>query len=300
MVSKEIQDFEEIRVNARAFLCFLLTRNIPNSLPNISPKDIIQALKKIKKENTEIDALYILDEKGIQIIDAISNHIEYRKGKNSNKSLRASYYRAVKEKKCILTDPYPSSKTKELVVTASYPVYDDKNKLRYVVCIDITLKNLLKLVHPTSIDSFFGKFNKISYSLFCFALLMVSFLLFFKGLSSIAIYGMQIQKLDIKEIFESTILITLSLAIFDLIKTIFEEEVLGKNRKEHIDDIHKTMIRFLGSIIIALSIEALMLVFKFAIIGPEKILYAVFLLFGVTFLLFGLAYYLKSINKNNV
>jgi len=299
MVSKEIKDFEEIRVKARAFLCFLLTRNIPNALPDISQDDIVLALKKIKKENIEIDSLYILDQKGVQIIDAISNNAQYRKGKNSHKSLRASFYRAVKEKKCILTDPYPSSKTKELVVTASYPVYDDKNKLRYVVCLDITLKNLLKVIHPTSVDSLFGKFNKAAYALFCFALFLVAFLLFFKGLSSIATYGLSIEKLDIKEIFESTILITLSLAIFDLIKTIFEEEVLGKNVKTHIDDIHKTMIRFLGSIIIALSIEALMLVFKFAIIGPEKILYAVFLLFGVTFLLFGLAYYLKSIKRDD-
>ncbi len=298
MVSREIQDFNEVRVNARAFLCFLLTRNIPNSLPNISEEDIIQALKKIKKENTEIDALYILDRQGVQIINAISNNADYRKGKNSNKSLRASYYRAVKEKKCIMTDPYPSSKTNEIVVTASYPVYDDNGKLKFVVCLDIALKKLLKIIHPTSIDSIFGKFNKVAYALFCFALFLVAFLLFFKGLSSIAIYGFNIEKLDIKEIFESTILITLSLAIFDLIKTIFEEEVLGKNSKTDIDDIHKTMIRFLGSIIIALSIEALMLVFKFAIIGPEKILYAVFLLIGVTFLLFGLAYYLKSIKRD--
>ena len=295
MVSKEIQDFDEIRVKARAFLCYLLTRNIQNALPTVTQENIIQALKKIKKENVEIDALYILNAKGVQVIDAISNNPAYRRGKNSNKSSRAIYYRAVKEKKCILTDPYPSSKSKELVVTASYPVYDENGKLRYVVCLDIRLEKLLKVIHPTSIDSLFGKFNKIVYALFCFALMMVAFLLFFKGLTSIATYGINIEKLDIKEIFESTILITLSLAIFDLIKTIFEEEVLGKNKKEHIDDMHKTMVKFLGSIIIALSIEALMLVFKFAIIGPEKILYAVFLLFGVTILLFGLAYYLKSI-----
>jgi len=298
MVMREIKDFEEIRTRARAFLCFLLTRNIPNALPDISKEDIVQALEKIKQENTEIDALYILDKKGIQIIDAISNNVEYRKGKNSNKSLRASYYRAVKEKKCIMTDPYPSSKTKKIVVTASYPVYDDKENLKFIVCLDITLKNILQIAHPTSIDSNFGAFNKIIYSLFCFALLMVSSLLFFKGLMSISAYGFNIEKLDIKEIFESTILITLSLAIFDLVKTIFEEEVLGKNKKGEDDDIHKTMIRFLGSIIIALSIEALMLVFKFAIINPDKIIYAVYLIVGVTFLLIGLAYYLKVIKRD--
>ncbi len=298
MVTKEIKDFEEIRTRARAFLCYLLSRNIPNKVPEPMLDTIIQALKKIKKENKDIDSLYVLDPQGIQIIDAISNNSSFRRGKNINKSMRAYYYRAAKEKRCILTDPYPSAATKELTVTASYPVYDDKNRLRFIVCMDISLSKLLKIVHPTSIDSIFGSFNKTVYALFCFALFLVAFLLFFKGFTSIATYGFSIEKLDIKEIFESTILITLSLAIFDLIKTIFEEEVLGKSKKEHTEDIHKTMIRFLGSIIIALSIEALMLVFKFAIIGPEKILYAVFLLAGVTFLLFGLAYYLKSIRTD--
>ena len=93
--------------------------------------------------------------------------------------------------------------------------------------------------------------------------------------------------------FEATILLTLALAIFDLVKTIFEEEVLHPNDQKS-KDIHRTMIKFLGSIIIALAIEALMLVFKFALMGPEKIIYSVYLLGGVALLLFGLAFYLKS------
>ena len=70
---------------------------------------------------------------------------------------------------------------------------------------------------------------------------------------------------------------------------------MGRNEKDESGGMHKTMVRFLGSIIIALAIEALMLVFKFAIIVAAHILYAVYLLGGVTFLLFGLAFYLKSI-----
>ena len=53
------------------------------------------------------------------------------------------------------------------------------------------------------------------------------------------------------------------------------------------------MVRFLGSIIIALSIEALMLVFKFAITDPDKLLYAIFIMGGVSFLLISLAVYIK-------
>jgi len=83
------------------------------------------------------------------------------------------------------------------------------------------------------------------------------------------------------------------LAIFDLVKAIFEEEVLGKEKKHHTGDGHQTMIRFLGSIIIALSIESLMLVFKFALTDPNKLEYAVYLISGVSLLLVSLSIYIK-------
>ena len=296
MVVTEIQEFSEIRTKARAYLCFLLQRYIPNYVPEPSLDNIVNALKILKKELPEAEAFYILDKMGNQIIDAISNNPEYRRGKGINRSMRAYYYRAVREKRCILTDPYPSLLSHELTVTASYPVYNENKQLVFIICVDISLKSLLKMFHPTSIDSYFGSFTKVSYSLFTFALLIVAMLLFIKGAMSVMTHGLHVYNLDIKEIFESTILITLSLAIFDLVKTLFEEEVLGHHKKQAASDIHKTMIRFLGSIVIALSIEALMLVFKFAIIGPEKILYAVYLIAAVTLLLFGLSFYLKSIN----
>jgi hypothetical protein len=58
------------------------------------------------------------------------------------------------------------------------------------------------------------------------------------------------------------------------------------------------MIKFLGSIVIALAIEGLMLVFKFAMIAPQKLIYASMLLGSVTLLLGGLAYYMKSVGKD--
>ncbi len=85
--------------------------------------------------------------------------------------------------------------------------------------------------------------------------------------------------------FKATILLTLSLAIFDLVKAIFEEEVLGKEKKEGAGGGHQTMIRFLGSIVIALSIEALMLVFKFALTDPAQLKYAVFLISACCFII---------------
>ncbi len=297
MVVTEIEEFSEIRTRARAYLCFLLQRYIPNYMPEPSLDNIINALKILKKELPNAEAFYVLDKKGNQMIDAISNNPEYRRGKGINRSMRAYYYRAVREKRCVLTDPYPSLLSHEMTVTASYPIYNEQKQLVYIVCVDMSLKDLLKMFHPSSIDSYFGSFTKTSYALFTLALLVVAILLFAKGIMSVLTHGIHFYNLDIKEIFESTILITLSLAIFDLVKTLFEEEVLGRHKRKEATDIHKTMIRFLGSIVIALSIEALMLVFKFAIIGPEKILYAVYLIAAVTMLLFGLSFYLKTIGQ---
>lgn len=293
MIPSEIQQFSEVRAKARAYFCYMLQRSIPNFLPDPSLDVIVRGLKNIEKELPKFQTIYVLDSKGVQVIPNLSKNPSYRTGKGVNRSSRAFYYRVAREKKCIITNPYPSVLSNELVVTAAYPVYDDQRKLRYIVCIDISLHDLLQIARPTSLEGIFHIVSKVSYSLFSAALLAIAFLLFLHGMLSIFTHGFSIEELEIKQMFEATILITLSLAIFDLVKTIFEEEVLGHHLGKN-KDIHRTMIRFLGSIVIALSIEALMLVFKFAIMSPDKIKYAVLLIGGVAMLLLGLAYYLKS------
>ena len=293
MLTNEIVEFENVRAPVRAYMCLLLNRSIPNYLPEPSIDIIIKGLKSIKKESINIEALYVLDAKGVQVMDSLSKNPDFNKGKGDNQSTRAYYHKAARSKKCVLTNPYPSLLTNDLTVTASYPVYDSNKKLCYVVCIDISLKDILKFAHPTSFDTVFSWLTKGTYILFAAALALVSFMLFFHGLITITSFGLSIEKLDIQQMFEATILLTLALAIFDLVKTIFEEEVLGRHDSKS-KDIHRTMIKFLGSIIIALSIESLMLVFKFALMGPEKIIYAVYLIGGIALLLFGLSFYLKS------
>lgn len=290
----ELKQFNTIRVEARALLTYLLTRNIPNYVPDITLDTIISGLKKIKKENEAISILYVLDSKGVQVMDNISSTPELRKGKGVNRANRAYYYRAAREKKPILTDPYPSVATGTLCVSASMPIYDDQNHLRYVVVLDIPLESIVKLIRPTMLDCIFTNTSKISYGIFSFALFLIAGLLFAKGILGLFSEGINPADVKIQDIFETTILFTLSLAIFDLVKAIFEEEVLGRNRRESSGETHQTMTRFIGSIIIAIAIEALMLVFKFALTDPSKMMYAMVLVGGVALLLMGLAYYIKS------
>jgi len=296
MVIKEFQEFEESRTRARAYFCYLFNRNIPEKLPNPDLGQIEKALSKIINEIDNCEALYVLDQNGIQISDNITNKEEFKGSKGKNRSSRAYFYRAVQERRCVLTDPYPSSLTNKLTVTAAYPVYDENDELKFVVCLDIYLGDLLKITQPTSMQSSFGSFTKIAYTLFSIALLSIAFLLFYNSIENLLKNGILQALQNIDMMFKSTILLTLSLAIFDLVKTIFEEEVLGRNETNEAHDIHKTMVRFLGSIVIALAIEALMLVFKFAITDPANMISAIYLIGGVSILLISLAFYVKMVS----
>jgi hypothetical protein len=297
MVVREIQQFAEVRQRARAYFCYLFSRNMPNRLPNPSLDEIQKSLDKIINEMDNFEALYVLDSNGVQVTDNLTNKSKFKGGKGENRSNKSYFYRAVRQKRCVLTDPYPSTLTNSLSVTAAFPIYNDKSELIYVVCMDISLEEVLKIAHPTSSQSLFGDFVKVAYSAFSIALLTVAFLLFYKSILTLIDQGFMNAFKNIELMFKSTILLTLSLAIFDLVKTIFEEEVLGRHNKDEAHGIHKTMVRFLGSIIIALAIEALMLVFKFAITDAVHIKTAVYLIGGVSILLVSLAFYVKSVSK---
>lgn len=299
MVIREIQQFAEVRYNARAYMCYLFNRNILNGLPNPNLVTIQEGLEKIVDEVVSFEALYILDKNGEQVTDNVTRSKDNSVGKGENRSNRAYFYRAVKNRRCVITDPYPSTLTNKLTVTASTPIYNEKKELKYVVCMDISLRDLLKMVEPTSYDSIFGRTVEFIYGLFSIALFLVALALFYHGVEELFASVINLKKMNIKEMFESTIILTLALAIFDLVKTIFEEEVLGRHQIDGNSSIHKTMVRFLGSIIIALAIEALMLVFKFSMTEPENILNAVYLLGGVTMLLIGLSVYLRAIKMKD-
>jgi len=298
MVVQEIQEYASVRTKARAYLCYIMSRNItPQNFNEDNLSGIEKQLENLKNSIPNAEVAYALDLNGIQITNNISTDRRLKnQGKGEDRSDRAYFYRTLSEHRCVLTDPYPSFGTNKLVATASFPIYDDEDNLLFILCVDIELKNILKMVHPSSVDSIFGNYTKVVYAAFSIALAFVSLLLFVKGISGFLGLGLDIKSIDINEMFKATILLTLSLAIFDLVKAIFEEEVLGKEKNEGSGDGHQTMIKFLGSIIIALSIEALMLVFKFAITEPEKLVSAVYLILGVTALMIGLSIYIK-VNK---
>jgi len=294
MVIQDIQQFAEIRPKARAYFCYLFHKNLPNHLPSVSVESLTARLLKIRGDLQGLEAAYLLDAKGNQVSPTYLKSGKNEEDVGVSRSTRAYYYRAMHERRCTITDPYPSLLNDELTVTASEPIFDEHGEIVYVACIDMPLAEVLKIAHPMALESVAGRFFRFAYAAFTLVLALVSLLLFVKGIEGFMANGAgHYDKIDIKNIFEATILLTLSLAILDLVKTLFEEEVLGRLKNDPTSSIHKTMVRFLGSIIIALSIEALMLVFKFAMTDPAMLVNAIYIIGGVAMLLVGLAVYIR-------
>ncbi len=301
MVASDIQDFSQGRTKARAYFCYLFSKNIPNRLPSLSPEMIIPRMLKIKADLENCEGVYLLDHRGVQITPTFTSNSQIDDDSGKIRADRAYYYRAVREGRCSITDPYPSLITQELTVTASQPIYCENGDLKYVACLDMPLDEVLKIAHLNKSDAFFSQFFKFSYAMFALALIAVAVFLFSNGVKSFFVEEMSGAGLVIDDMFKATILLTLSLAIFDLAKTLIEEEILGRHKEQNISGPHKTMVKFLGSIIIALSIEALMLVFKFAITDPPKLIYATYIIGGVALLIVCLAVYIKFTKvRNNI
>ncbi len=300
MVAADIQKFSEGRTKARAYFCYLFSKNIPNKLPSLSIEMIMPRLLKIKADLQNCEGVYLLDNRGVQVTPTFTARKQIDDDAGKIRADRAYYYRAVREERCTITDPYPSLITGDLTVTASQPIFDEKGNLTYVACIDMPIDDVIRIAKQNSSDMFFSRLFKYSYGAFSFALIAIALLLFFKSVQSFFVYEITPSHFEIKNVFEATILLTLALAIFDLAKTLIEEEIMGRNKEHNISGPHKTMVRFLGSIIIALSIEALMLVFKFAITDPNQLVYAMYIVAGVALLLISLAVYIKFTKVKNI
>ncbi len=93
------------------------------------------------------------------------------------------------------------------------------------------------------------------------------------------------------EIFTSIISITIGLAIYDLAKNIIENDILFKKFNYGRELQSKTLSKFLTSIIIALSIESLMAVFKIVLDDYTQLINAFYLVIGVTLLIVGTGVY---------
>ncbi|MBO1925946.1 hypothetical protein J3998_00015 [Thiomicrorhabdus sp. 6S2-11] len=192
-----------------------------------------------------------------------------------------------------ISDPYISSATGEPCVTLMQ--YHEG----HVIFLDFNLLTLLTRFgflerHPVFNRVTYSFYLAIGVSLMFFSVMSIGYAFFdyFKQLMNPVEYTLE-------AVFKPIIALTMGLAIFDLAKTLMEREVFFKAYGDKQDDA-KLLTKFLSAIIIALSIEALMVVFKIALHDTSQLLNALYLIIGVTLIILSLAYYSKIVfNEDN-
>jgi len=252
-----------------------------------------KAIQALHERYTFVELLYTIDKQGRQLSDNLSPSKRQEKlgGSGRDRSQRPYYLLAQsKPGEVVITEPYLSTNNRSLCISASAPIYGPEHELLGYVVLDIDLATTVEFLMGDRIRRRFGVLFKTVYSLIALGLfLVVGFLLYasFSELQGMFEHGMtqHIQP------FGVIIYLTLGLAIFDLAKTTLEEEVLMHKDIFRHSSTRRTITRFIAAILIAVSIEALLMMFKAAIGDGEHMYEAVMMMFSAVGLLVALGVY---------
>ena len=195
------------------------------------------------------------------------------------------------ESNIAFSKPYISSATRSDCVTVSIKEGNEIFFLDFQIDIILQRLNLIELNRP------FHSITKGFYILSGFSMMILSIITIFFSLYDFGIYLFSYQDLALEMIFKPIIALTLSIAIFDLAKTILEQEVFFKSYSKNSKVETKVLTKFLTTIIIALSIEALIVVFKIAINNYDQMISAFYLIAGIALILISLTIFIYYSSK---
>lgn len=192
-----------------------------------------------------------------------------------------------------ISNPYIHHRTGHASISVVY-----KKGSQYYI-FDIDLIKILEDLKLLEYNSIHDKFKRGVYFIGSTLLALVALILIiYGGFELHLLFDRVDSPTFFHSMFTSIISITLGIAIFDLAKQIFEYEVLFHTFTHSEDKQYKVLGKFLVSIVIALSIETLMVVFKLALNDYKSMIAAFYLLVGTTIMIVGLAYFYKTVNGN--
>lgn len=189
--------------------------------------------------------------------------------------------------------PYISNATKNGCITATVKEGD------YIIFMDFKLETLLERLNLIELNKGFHTMTKAFYSLAGFSMAFLSVFIIFYSLYGFTTSFLLQDNFTLESIFKPIIALTLGIAIFDLAKTVLEQEVFFKSYSSNSKVETKMITKFLITIIIALSIEALMVVFKIALDDYSLMINALYLIAGVSFIIIALSVFIYITKRNN-
>lgn len=185
-----------------------------------------------------------------------------------------------------MSDSYLSYQDSKPTIRINKRINEDE-----IITMKFNLYKLLDEMHYLRNVDFFAKLMKITYGLIGFALALFALILIGYSFYSFSTELVLDHKNIIQAIFKSTIALTLGLAIFDLSKNLLEHEVFYKDYMVDSHGSKELLEKFLISIIIALAIESLMMVFKVALSDYQNMIYAVYLIGAICGMIIALAFF---------
>ncbi|MCH9814445.1 MAG: hypothetical protein K0U47_10955 [Epsilonproteobacteria bacterium] len=259
----------------------------------ISSSTDTKELRKFFTIFPSLDLIYVVDEQYNQITPNIFKTKEVGCEMNCNRQYLLS------KSSCSITgitisEPYISKSDANLCITVTREDYE------HLIFFDFNLERLLSRFGLIESHPVFDSISTASYGVIGFGLIVTAAFLVFYAFYLFVTVLFADNIFDMDQIFKSVIALTLGLAIFDLAKTILEQEVFYRSFKRGEGTIRKVFAKFLTSIIIALSIESLMVVFKIALHDYAQMLSAFYLIAGVSLLILSLAIYHKLTSQKSV
>ena len=275
-----------------------------------SEENLKDSMKWLQSNYPFVELVYTLDAKGVQTTNDVTykhhNEKNIRSGIGVDRSRRPYYKQALKEDNVVVTEPYLSTSSHNLCISSAIRCHPEDGSIMGILVIDIDLADAIEFLMGDRKRKKFHPFFVTVYSLIVIGLfLVVAILMYSAGLEVISLLQGEHIDLHLKP-FSIIIFLTLALAVFDLGKTTLEEEVLMKKDILRHSSTRRTITRFIAAILIAVSIESLLLMFKSVLGSKEHLGDAVAMMGAAIGLLIGLGIYVylgakaESIMKQSI
>ncbi|BAK69898.1 hypothetical protein [Aliarcobacter butzleri] len=271
---------------------YFLQESLKNtgSLSNHKKNDF----KQLYKIFPSLELVYIIDKH--TKIQTSNNFYRYKIDENAKNKDRSHLISKLHftDSNMAFSKPYISSATRSTCVTVTIKEENEIFFLDFRIDILLQKLNLIELNKP------FHSVTKGFYIIAGFSMIVLSILTIFFSLYDFMLYIFSNHDLSLEMIFKPIISLTLSIAIFDLAKTILEQEVFFKSYSKNSRVETKILTKFLTTIIIALSIEALIVVFKIAINDYVQMVNAFYLIAGIALILVSLTIFIYFSQKKYI
>ncbi|MFW2581249.1 hypothetical protein ACOL3B_00090 [Aliarcobacter butzleri] len=271
---------------------YFLQESLKNtgSLSNHKKNDF----KQLYKIFPSLELVYIIDKH--TKVQTSNNFYRYKIDENAKNKDRSHLISKLHftDSNIAFSKPYISSATRSTCVTVTIKEENEIFFLDFRIDILLQKLNLIELNKP------FHSVTKGFYVIAGFSMIVLSILTIFFSLYDFMLYIFSNHDLSLEMIFKPIISLTLSIAIFDLAKTILEQEVFFKSYSKNSRVETKILTKFLTTIIIALSIEALIVVFKIAINDYVQMVNAFYLIAGIALILVSLTIFIYFSQKKYI